>query len=40
MNDGSCQVHAQKNVDDVTSLFEGTWRKPIAIDVASRPRIT
>ena len=29
-----------KNVDDVTSPFEGTWRKPNPRDVAKRPRIT
>ena len=30
----------KKNVDDVTSPFEGTWRKPRQMDVANRPRIT
>ena len=29
-----------KNVDDDTSPFEGTWRKPMHRDAANRPRIT
>ena len=24
-------LHTKKNVDDVTSPFEGTWRKPITV---------